>query len=144
MKTILEEIQKKLNTHFPYVDENWGQLNLPNPPVRYPCALIDCDNAAFSNNSNDWRQTPNLRQEAVINIEITVGLMRLTNTSSNAPLIQKNTTWKIYEHISKAHEALQGQVVGNGKLIRVNQKRVRRADGMQEHRIIYTLIAHDC
>lgn len=143
MKTILEEIQAKLKPHFPYVDENWGQLNLPNPPVRYPCALIDCDNATFTNNGNNVRLIPNLRQEGLINIEITIGLLKLSNTSGNAPLIQKDRAWRIYDDIENAHKALQGQTIGNGKLVRVNQRRVRRTDGMQEHRVIYTLIAHD-
>lgn len=144
MKTILEEIQTKLKAKFAYVDENWGQLNLlPKPPVKYPCVLIDCDNAAYSNLGNDHRQTPTLRQEATINIELTIATLKITNTSANAPQLQRDKAWLIYELIEDAHKLLQGQIVGNGKLVRTGVRRVRRTDGMQEHRIIYTLAAHD-
>lgn len=143
MKTFLEEIQTKLKEKFAYVDENWGQLNLPQPPVKYPCALIDCDNAVYSNLGNDIRQTPTLRQEATINIELTIATIKITNTSANAPQTQRDKAWLIYELIEDAHKLLQGQIVGNGKLIRTGARRVRRTDGIQEHRIIYTLAAHD-
>ncbi|MDK7376140.1 hypothetical protein QP519_11415 [Weeksella virosa] len=143
MEQILQNIQTILKEKFAYVDENWGQLNLPNPPVKYPCALIDCDNANFSNLVNDHRQQPTLRQEGLINIEITIATLKLTNTSAHAPQTQRDKAWLIYELIQEAHKLLQGQMVGNGKLVRTAQRRIRRADGMQEHRIIYTLAAHD-
>lgn len=144
MNEILEQIQELLKPKFKYVDENWGQLGIPNAPVKWPCALIDCNDASFTNNSNNIRAIPQLRQEGTINIEITISNLRLTNSSGNAPQGQKNKAWEIYNLIEEAHKTLQGQTIGNGKLIRSRQQRVRRNDGIQEHRIIYTLIAHDC
>ena len=44
MKVILQNIQNKLTsevTDLNYVDEDCGQLNMYQPPVKWPCCLID-------------------------------------------------------------------------------------------------------
>lgn len=144
MKAILEGIQDKLKSKFKYVDENWGQLNFERPPVLWPCVLIDCNNADYSDLGNDRTQTPTLRQEGIINVELTVGNLKLTNSSANAPKTQQDKAFEIYDHIKDLHKILQGAIIGNGKLIRKKHQRVRRIDGIQEHRLIYTIVSHNC
>ena len=47
MKQIFLAIQQQLLTvpALKHIDKNWNQLNYEQPPVRWPCALIDIANA---------------------------------------------------------------------------------------------------
>jgi hypothetical protein len=47
------------------VGEDWGQLNLEQPPVNFPCALIDLGEVAYSNAGQDTQ-----RAEAIMNITV--------------------------------------------------------------------------
>ena len=50
MKEVFKDIQQRLQTipEFRYIGEDWGQLNFEQPPVDWPCALIDLGNVDFS------------------------------------------------------------------------------------------------
>ncbi len=145
MKTILIEIQKKL-AEIPalkYVDEDWGQLDYysPNMPVQWPCCLIDIQTAQFDNLSKDFSKMPKDRQNATINIELTLASIKLTNTSFKTPKGQKNNAWGIYDIAESIHQTLHGVSLTQNasKMLRISFGRVGRDDGVQEYRIGYAL-----
>ncbi|MDD4395680.1 MAG: hypothetical protein PHQ33_07330, partial [Bacteroidales bacterium] len=80
MKQIFLDIQTKLSgiTELKHIDKNWGQLQYEQPPVKFPCALLDIANVNYS-------QMGKLAQLAEGDIEITVANLRLTNTSYRNP-----------------------------------------------------------
>ncbi|MBP7174056.1 MAG: hypothetical protein KBA33_08340 [Cloacibacterium sp.] len=143
MKTILESIQKKIAEipELKYVDENWGQIDYysPNMPVQWPCCLIDIQNGDFSNIGKDLSKKPTARQMGQLSIKIIVANLKLSNTSFNAPLSQKNNAWIVFELVQKIHEKLHGfsPVTNCSKMLRSNFQRTLRDDGVQEYAILY-------
>lgn len=159
METILDAVQSRLNdtNNFTdtsyngyiinFVDENSGQLEVfPNPPVKWPCALIDLSSGNFSNNSNDRSAEPTLRQQGVMQIEITIANLKLTNSSANAPSFQKQKAFSIWKYVEVIHKKLQGWRPSekSGALVRASLQKVKRDDGIQEIRVIYTLGISNC
>lgn len=143
MKEIIENIQTKLAsvTALKYVDEDWGQLDYysPNPPVKWPCALIDISGASFEDKgwnrtTNSWPQTG----DGMVTIKI--ANLKLTNTSGRAPQSQKDAGWSIWDLMQDAHEAVQGfrPVPNSGALLRRGWRRIQRDDGIQEYTILYS------
>lgn len=151
MEILLQAIQTKIAetvTAIKTVDENWGQLDLYGNeiPVQWPCALISLNSAVFSNLGTDFRAVPVNRQEGTATVEITFAKLKLTNSSFKAPVAQKQKAWEIWEIVNEAHKVLHGwnPAEGTGKLIRTGISQVRRDDGVQEIRVMYTIGIHDC
>lgn len=150
MIDILEAIKNKLNevSELKYIDENWGQLDLYGPqiPVMWPCALVDFNTGQFSNIGTNIRKVPINRQQGTVSVEITVANLKLTNTSNKAPSFQKDKAFAIWDLINKVHNILQGwsPEENAGALIRTTFNKVRRDDGVQEFRVIYSIGLHDC
>lgn len=144
MKTLLEKIQQKVSeiAELKHIDENWGQLDYysPNMPVQYPCALIDVQQAQFTNIGKDITKKPLQRQIGTVQIKITVANMRLTNSSMQAPRRQKEEVWAIWGIIEKIHQQLHGvSLLPNvSPLIRTSQNRTLRDDGLQEYEVYYS------
>lgn len=145
MKEILLAIQNKLNevAVLQYIDDDWGQIKYydSHPAVKFPFALIDFSQLSFDNLGVDRAATPANRQTATGTITITVGNLKLTNTSLNAPLSQKIKAWEVWEIIESVHGCLHGWKPTDltGALIRTGQQRIIRSDGIQEYRITYTI-----
>lgn len=145
MKAFLEAVQTKLNdvTELKYIDEDWGQMDSysPNPPTKFPCALIDITSMIFSNIGKDNSATPINRQATEGTITIIIANLKLTNTSKAAPQTQKDQAWKIWEIIENIHQLLHGwkPTSDSGSLIRTGLKRIRRDDGIQEYQVTYSL-----
>lgn len=102
MKQIFLAIQDRLSSLVPslqYIDKNWGQLNLPQPPVKWPCCLIDLD-------SIDYSQASDLCRLAQANIVITIATQALTRTSAKAP--SKSNGYDILDLIEDIITALDG------------------------------------
>ncbi|WP_229723800.1 hypothetical protein [Chryseobacterium sp.] len=151
MDTLLQAIQAKIAetvTAIKYVDENWGQLDLYGNeiPVQWPCALISLSSAVFSNLATDFRAVPVNRQEGTATVEVTFAKLKLSNSSYKAPAAQKAKAWEIWDIVNDAHKVLHGwnPVSGTGKLIRTGISQVRRDDGVQEIRVVYTIGLHNC
>ncbi len=149
MDAIITSIQEKLQEveELQYIDENWGQLDEygTHPPVKYPCALIDVVDVRYTDIGIDKRQNTMNRQEGQAQVNIAVANLKLTNTSSKAPLKQKEHAHSIFRVIEKVHASLQGYNPTEycGALIRTVLKRVQRDDGVQEYFITYSLGLHD-
>ena len=60
MKHIFLQIQEKLGevSALKYIDKDWNQLKFEQPPVKWPCALIDVKNINYSQMGNfgKWRR----------------------------------------------------------------------------------------
>lgn len=144
MKNIIPSVQTELAaiSSVKYVDENWGQLDTysPNFPVKWPCVLIDVSAAQYSNVGRDNSQSPVNRQMSTYVLEITIANQKLTNSSSRAPQGQKDIARSIWDIINLVHEKIQGFSPNPmaGKLIRVGHARVRRDDGVQEYKVMYS------
>ena len=80
MKQIFLSIQDRLATLVPalrYIDKNWNQLNMPQPPVQWPCCLIDLD-------SIDYSQTSSADRLADATIILTVATQHTVRSSAKA------------------------------------------------------------
>lgn len=151
MKAILQSIQNHIATSVNavrYVDENWGQLDLYGPeiPVKWPCVLIDIGSGQFSNIGRNNNVIPANRQQGTFSVELTISTLKLTNSSFNAPPTQKWHAFEIWEIVEEIHKKIQGwpPTDKSGGLIRSSLNRVRRDDGVQEIRVIYTVGINDC
>lgn len=149
-KEVLEAIQKQINDgveSINYVDEDWGQLDFYGPqiPVKWPCVLINIAGANFSNIGRDNNLTPPNRQIADQTVELTVANLKLTNSSYKAPNTQKWHAFEMWEVLQEVHQKIQSfrPSERTGMLIRSSYQRIRRDDGVQAVRIVYTLTANN-
>lgn len=145
MKPFLESIQTKLATipTLKYIDEDWGQMDSysPNPPAKFPCALIDVTSVNFSDIGKDNTANPVNRQMADGTVTFIIADIKLSNTSQRAPQSQKNNAWSIWTVIDDLHKTVHGwkPIDASGALMRRSHKRIRRDDGIQEYQITYAI-----
>lgn len=149
MDDILQNITDKAATvpGINYSDENWGQIQYygNEPTVKWPCVLVEIGSGQFSNNGYDYHND-DLSQQATISIEITVANLKLTNSSSRAPIRQKNKAFEIWKIVKEVHKVLQGYKPDEncGGMVRTTMQSIKRDDGVQEKRIIYTIGLSGC
>jgi hypothetical protein len=137
MKQLLTDILTRINDLVPaikYVDEDWGQLDYysPNQPVKWPAALIDVNTATFSN-------TGNLGQIGTVTVRVRLADIKLTNTSANAPEMQKQKAFEIFDTLQALHQAIHGWTGSEDYtgLIRQSMRRQLREDGVRIYEVIY-------
>lgn len=102
MKQIFLAIQDRLSSLVPalrYIDKNWGQLNMPQPPVQWPCCLIDLDNI-------DYSQTSSSDRLADATISLTIATQHTVRSSAKAP--SKSDAYDILDVLESVMEALEG------------------------------------
>lgn len=102
MKQIFLAIQDRLADQVPalqYIDKNWGQLNLPQPPVKWPCCLIDLD-------SIDYSQATDRCRLAEASISLIVADQHTVRSSAKAP--SKSNAFDILDVLEAVIEALEG------------------------------------
>lgn len=102
MKQIFLAIQDRLSTMVPalrYIDKNWNQLNMPQPPVQWPCCLIDLD-------SIDYTQAAHLTRLAEATIILTVATQHTVRSSAKATA--KADAYDILDVLEAVIEALEG------------------------------------
>lgn len=102
MKQIFLSIQDRLSTMVPalrYIDKNWNQLNMPQPPVQWPCCLIDLDNI-------DYSQTSSSDRLADATISLTIATQHTVRSSAKAP--SKSDAYDILDVLESVMEALEG------------------------------------
>lgn len=102
MKQIFLAIQDRLSSLVPslqYIDKNWGQLNIPQPPVKWPCCLIDLDSIDYSMATNGTR----LAEASII---LTIADHHTVRSSAQAPA--KANAYDILDLIEDVISALDG------------------------------------
>ncbi len=108
METIIKSIEEKLRAQVPelkWIDQDFGQLELENPPVNFPCALIDVQEV-------DWENTTQLDQQGdtLVNIRIAFRVYDRSNIHTPTPLRQRavahfSVLKKIKKHLHGAEDA---------------------------------------
>lgn len=133
MKEVFKDIQERLKTipEFRYVGEDWGQLNFEQPPVDWPCALVDLGNAEFSSAGMKSQQV-----EAVVNI--TIADIRHQGVFSRLPSDQADKAFEIFDLIDKVNMLLHGTGGEHySRLCRISLKKMLREDAVREFVMSY-------
>lgn len=102
MKQIFLNIQDRLADQVPalrYIDKNWNQLNMPQPPVQWPCCLIDIDNI-------DYSQTSSSDRLADATISLTIATQHTVRSSTKAP--SKSDAYDVLDVLESVMETLEG------------------------------------
>ena len=124
MKNIFLAIQDRLSEipALKYIDKDWGQLRFENPPVKFPCALIDMANADFKQMGRGFQQAD------PFDIVITVADIRLMRSSAQAP--RRENSYAVIDLLGDIHQALQ--LFSDGQhfspMMRTNLQRVDMLD----------------
>ncbi|MFU8844008.1 MAG: hypothetical protein ACNA7V_09405 [Bacteroidales bacterium] len=136
MKQLLENIKTRLSAKVPalsYIDENWGQLSMPNPPVKFPMVLTDIEEVQWSNQAKHL-------QSGIATVSIQLADMKLGNTNRKAPDHQRNRAAHILDIMSAIHAALHGwaQQNSHGPMTRTSTRKLTRDDGIRLFDMTYT------
>lgn len=100
MKQIFLTIQNQLAgiANLKYIDKDWGQLQYEQPPVKWPCALIDVTNV-------DYVQQGRGAQLGNALICITVGNINPVPSSASAP--NRANSYATIDLLDEIHQKLQ-------------------------------------
>lgn len=100
MKNIFLSIQAELAkiAALKYIDKDWGQLQYEQPPVKWPCALIDVANI-------DFKQLGRGCQQGDADIIVTVANANLVRSSAQAP--NKGNAYATIDLLEDIHQSLQ-------------------------------------
>lgn len=138
MEQIVEDVQNRLIqkvSELKYVDEDWGQMDSPNPPVKYPCSLIDIQGAEYTDEGN-------LIQQGTVMVVIKLYLLKLSNSSNAAPQSQKDKykkNWLLMKNVNKAIHGQNFLQLGHGLLMRKRFRKIKRDDGIIGFEIYYEI-----
>lgn len=112
-----------------YTGENWGQLEFEQPPVNFPCALVDIDGAEFTGNGV---------QQAVAAVVVTVADIRYNPVTAALDMKRTEREFVIFDLIAEVNKKLHGMGGADySRLCRVALKKIDREDSIREFRIIY-------
>lgn len=128
MKQIITAIADRLAAQVPelrFIDIDLEQLGNENPPVDFPCALIDVSSIDFDGSTT---------QTAVADINVTIGFNVLTPSSQHSVECREQAMAH-YDIIDKIAEALHGfETEGFSKLTRTALR--RRATTYPRHYVM--------
>jgi len=142
---ILTAIMARLTEKEPnikYLDEDWGQLDYyqVNPPVKFPCMLLELQQA-------NWKNQSQKVQDGELLISIRVADLKLSNTNPKAPAGQQAKAAAVWLILENIHKALHGwRPAANpdfGTLTRLSSRRVKRDDGIREFEVVYSTLCTD-
>lgn len=122
---LIEKIDTEVS-EIKFIDQDWNQLDFENPPVQFPCALIDFPETPFAQMQG--------YQEGEAQVRIKLIYRSFTATSSIIPAENREAALAFYEIEQKIYEALQawnadGLLVDD--LIRTNASTDKRSDGLR-------------
>lgn len=132
MKNIFLSIQAELSKikALKYIDKDWGQLQYEQPPVKWPCALIDVANI-------DFKQLGRGCQQGEADITVTVANTNLVRSSALAP--NKNNAYATIDLLEEIHQALQ--LFSDGRhfspLMRTNLQKAEADKNMEVYVMTY-------
>lgn len=103
METIFKSVAAKLKTitELKWIDHDFGQLELENPPVNYPCALIDVPDILFS-------QTTLLEQQGDTTVTVRLAFKVYDRTTTEAPTLMQGRAVEHFAVLKKVWQALHG------------------------------------
>lgn len=148
MKEIIDSAKTQLETgnFLKHIDEDYGQLDFVNPPVKWPCALISINTGVFDNLGMDKSLTPKNRQMGDFTVDFRVAVLKLSPGNVKATNQQKENNLRIFDVLQDVHNLIQGWSPGGkvGKFIRTKIRNEKRDDGIQEYVVSYRVELHNC
>lgn len=108
------------------IDHDWNQLDFENPPITYPCLLIDFPDTSFTQ-----MQKYQLAQAAV---RLKLIYRSFTATSNITPTTNREDALAFYELEQQVYEALQAWYADgllSNAMIRKNASTDKRDDGLR-------------
>lgn len=134
MKTVIQEIQKRLSgcEKLRYIAENWGQLELDNPPLLFPCVLVDISEVSYTQNL--FRT-----QQGVATLTIDLANRTGQNVSHKTPQPLQESYYEFYDIMDAVSSLLHGYTpTGTSPLQRVSSQKQARKDGVKACRMTFT------
>lgn len=115
-------------TALKHIDLDWNQLDIVNPPIQYPCVLIDFPDTAY--------QQMQGFQQGDVTVRLKIIYRSLTATTNFTPDVNRETGLQFFELEQEIYEALQAWGGGAGitlvnDMIRQNAATEKRDDGLR-------------
>lgn len=108
-----------------WIDVDEGQLNDENPPVAYPCALIDIDYPNCTDESESL-------QLCTAKVTIRYAFKPSGSSSSAAPALNQEKSLERWDIVNKTYSALQGwETDETSSFSRRSQTNERRRDKLK-------------
>jgi hypothetical protein len=121
-------VQLKQLGDFRSVDENWGQLTFEQPPVGWPCALVDVEEVSYTTPSRGY-------QRGEGNITVTVADMMLTAMPNQATQVRRTPPLVLLDRVAKR---LQGKSTGAySVLVRSKLKKLPQVDAVRIYELYF-------
>lgn len=122
---LIEKIEADV-TDIRFTDQDWNQLDFQEPPISYPCALIDFPDTQFAQMQG--------HQDATALVRLKLIYRSFTATSNITPDANRETALQFYELEQQLYEALQawdadGLLVND--LVRQSATTEKRDDGLR-------------
>jgi hypothetical protein len=143
MQTLINDVRDRLEgmNIFKYISEDWGQLDdySPNPPTKFPTALVDIVDAKTS-------ETSDLIQLIDVTIMVRVAAIRLSPGSQGATAAQRAKFESVFGITTDVHTKLHGWHKAEstyGTLTRVGLRRAKRDDGIREYQLLFRTVLKD-
>ena len=100
---IIKDIQDMLANSLPnvkYIDKDWGQLGMEQPPVGWPCILIDIEQVEIRplNDGNEQHKAT---------VVLTVANKRKNSSSAHAPSASKEKSMETIDLTDDIHDLVQ-------------------------------------
>ncbi|MCB6971839.1 MULTISPECIES: hypothetical protein [Butyricimonas] len=133
MKNVFIDVQELIKTvpGIRYVGEDWGQLNFSQPPVDFPCVLIDLGEAEFS-------QAGQNTQQVIATLNVTIADIRYNGVSARLPIKQQEREFEIFSLIENVNKKLHGHGGETySRLMRISLKNMLREDAVREFVMTY-------
>ena len=101
--TIIKGLQDMLSRALPevkYIDKDWGQLTMEQPPVGWPCILIDIEQVEI-------RPLTDRNEQATATVVLTVANKRTNASSAHAPRASKEKSYDTIDLTDTIHALVQ-------------------------------------
>ncbi len=120
-----------------WVDQDFGQLEEPHPPVIFPCCLIDFQSTPYSELSN-------LAQLGMPTVTFRLGDNPLSSSQSGAPVLVRKKAVEFYQLEQDVYKAVQGFfTVYTSPFNRVGADTERRNDNIRVRQLSFTTSYED-
>jgi hypothetical protein len=127
-KKLYLDLASQLKTEVPellWIDVDEGQLNEENPPIAYPCALIDIEYP----NCSDESETIQL---CIARVTIRYAFKPSGQAASATPIVIQQKALERWDIVTKTYAALQGWETSEASSFsRRSQTKERRRDKIQ-------------
>ena len=101
--TIIKDLMDMLSDALPnvkYIDKDWGQLGMEQPPVGWPCILIDIEDV-------DIRPLTDGNEQHKATVVLTVANKRTNSSSAHAPRTAKEKSMETIDLTDDIHRLVQ-------------------------------------